>query len=101
MFLTNINFMQTANLCFFSKDQIMYDYIQYVGNRSVFLNKAIAVENYNYLNGMGYGLQAAEKIEKGSILFTVPKVACLNGKEFFSTHDGNKHIYYYPLKLVY
>jgi len=72
------------------QDKIMYNYAHYVGNRNAKIRKAIAFEDYNYEGGMGFGIQAAEFIEKGSIIFEIPMIGTHCGKEYFKNLDGKK-----------
>lgn len=71
-----------------TSDKIMYDYTQYLSSRETRLYKAIAFEDYNHLGGMGFGIQAAQFIDKGSIIFEVPKPTVHSGKEFFRRREG-------------
>jgi hypothetical protein len=54
------------------------------------LKKVIAFEDYNHENGMGYGLQAGENLDKGTILFEVPLISTLNGRRFYTEFKGEE-----------
>lgn len=66
----------------------MYDYIHWAGYRGLQIRKAIAIENYNHINGMGYGIQAAEYIAKGETIFEVPSASFIFGKEYYHQKEG-------------
>ena len=69
--------------------QILYNYTEYSGSRDLKIKRAIAFEDYNYDNGMGFGLQAAEFIDKGSTIFEVPTHSTYCGKNFFNLVQCN------------
>ena len=43
----------------------MYDYANWISYRDTEVYRSIAFADFNHLNGMGYGLQATESIDKG------------------------------------